>query len=72
MRRSNSPTSDTAWVEIASRLLEVQRKLDAWDRLYNEDLSQLRRGFSQVIAHERGAPNNSSEKGIPTWWRRVR
>jgi hypothetical protein len=72
IRRSNTPTSDTAWAEIASRLLEFQQKLDAWDCLYNQELSELRKGFSQLRAHERGAPNNSSEKGISTWWLHVR
>jgi hypothetical protein len=72
IRRSNTPTSDTAWAAIASRLLEFQQKLGAWDCLYNKELSELHKGFSQLRAHERGAPNNSSEKGIPTWWRRVR
>ena len=65
-------TSDTAWAEIASRLLEFQQKLDAWDRLYNEQLSELRKESSQLTAHERGAPNNSSEKRTRTWWLRVR
>jgi hypothetical protein len=45
------PTSDPAWAETASRLLEFQQKLDAWDRLYNEELSALRKEFSQLTAH---------------------
>ena len=44
------PTTDTAWAETASRLLEFQQKLDAWDRLYNEELSELRKEFSQLTA----------------------
>ena len=36
------PTTDMAWAETASRLLELQQKLDAWDRLYNEVLRELR------------------------------
>jgi hypothetical protein len=52
------PTSDTAWAEIASRLLEFQQKLDAWDCLYNEELSKLRKACSQLTAHDRGARNN--------------
>jgi hypothetical protein len=44
-------TTDTAWAETASRLLEFQQKLDAWDRLYNEELSELRTEFSQLRAH---------------------
>ena len=72
IRRSNTPASDTAWAASASRLLEVHQKLDAWDYLYNQELSELRKETSQLTAHERGAPNNSSEKGTPTWWRRVR
>ena len=67
-----SPTSDTAWTEIAFRLLEFQQTSDAWDRLYNEELSELRKGFSQLTAHGRGALNDSSKNGISTWWLRVR
>jgi hypothetical protein len=63
IRRSNAPTSDTAWAEIASRLLEFQQELEAWDRLYNEELCELRKEFSQLTAHERGALNESSGKG---------
>jgi hypothetical protein len=71
VRRSNTPTSDTAWAEIASCLLELQQKLDTWDRLYNEELSELRKEFSQLTAHERDALNESSGKGISTWLFRV-
>jgi hypothetical protein len=46
------PTTDMAWAETASRLLELQQKLDAWDRLYNEELSELRKEFSQLTAHD--------------------
>ena len=45
------PTTDTAWAETASRLLELQQKLDAWDRLYNEELRELRKELSQLTAH---------------------
>ena len=44
-------TTDMVWAETASRLLELQQKLDAWDRLYNEELSELRKEFSQLTAH---------------------
>ena len=45
------PTTDMAGAETASRLLELQQKLDAWDRLYNEELSELRKEISQLTAH---------------------
>jgi CO dehydrogenase/acetyl-CoA synthase gamma subunit (corrinoid Fe-S protein) len=45
------PTTDTAWAETASRLLELQQKLDACDRLYNEELRDLRKELSQLITH---------------------
>jgi hypothetical protein len=45
------PTTYTVWAETASRLLELQQKLDAWDRLYNEELSELRKELSRLIAH---------------------
>ena len=44
-------TTDAAWAETASRLLELQQKLDAWDRLYNEELRELRKELSQLTAH---------------------
>jgi hypothetical protein len=37
------PTSDTAWAESASHLPAFQQTLDAWDRLYNEELSERRK-----------------------------
>jgi hypothetical protein len=45
------PTTDMAWAETASRLLELQQKLDAWDRLYNEELSALRKELSHLTAN---------------------
>ena len=44
-------TTDTAWAETASRLLELQQKLDAWDRLYNEERRELRNELSRLTAH---------------------
>jgi hypothetical protein len=44
------PTPCTAWAETASRLLEFQQKLDAWDRRYNEELRELRKELSQLTA----------------------
>jgi hypothetical protein len=43
--------TDTVWAEIASRLLELQQKLDAWDRLYKEEWSELRKELSRLTAH---------------------
>lgn len=36
--------------DIAIRLLEFQQRLDAWDRLYNEEIVGMRRELSQVKA----------------------
>src|SRR3954462_2184224 len=43
-------TTDAAWAETASHLLELQQKLDAWDRLYNEELRELRKVLSRLTA----------------------
>ena len=34
-----------------SRLLELQQKLDAWDRLYNEEVNELRKELSLLTAN---------------------
>ena len=44
-------TTDTAWAETVSRLLELQHKLDARDRLFNEERSELRNELSRLTAH---------------------
>ena len=44
-------TTDAAWAETASRLLELQQKLDAWDRLYNEEVNELRKELSLLTAN---------------------
>ena len=43
-------TTDAAWAETASRLLELQQKLDAWDRLYNEEVKGFRKELSRLTA----------------------
>ena len=50
---------DTAWAETASRLLELQQKLDAWDHLYiyNEKLSALQKVQN---AHHPSTSNTSA------------
>ena len=45
------PTTDMKGAETASRLLELQQMSEAWDRLCNEELSELRKEFSQLTAH---------------------
>ena len=42
---------DAVWAETASCLLELQQKLDAWDRLDEEERSELRTDLSRVTAH---------------------
>jgi hypothetical protein len=46
-----SAAANAAWAETAARLLELQQKLDAWDRLYNEELSEIRKELSRLTAH---------------------
>jgi|GEM_PF-6403384 hypothetical protein len=40
----------TASDDMAFRLLELQQKLEAWDRLYNEEIVGLRKELSQLKA----------------------
>jgi len=37
-------------IGIAIRLLQLQQRLDAWDRLYNEEIVGLRKELSQLKA----------------------
>lgn len=37
-------------VDFALCLLQVQQRLDMWDRLYNEEIGALRRELSQLVA----------------------
>jgi hypothetical protein len=59
------PTTYTAWAETASRLLELQQKLDAWDRLYNEELSELRKELARLTAHYMRAYQAKRPPGQP-------
>ena len=43
-------TMDTTVDDTAFRLLELQQKLDAWDRLYNEEVRGLRKELSLLTA----------------------
>lgn len=36
--------------DIAFRLLQMQQKLEAWDRLYNEEIGSLRRDLAEMKA----------------------
>ena len=51
MSEPSAPTTDTAWAETASRLLELQQQLDAWNRLCNGEVSALQKDLAQLIAH---------------------
>jgi hypothetical protein len=42
--------TDTTVDDTAFRLLELQQKLDAWDRLYNEEVRGLRKELSLLTA----------------------
>ena len=44
-------TMDAVWAETASCLLELQQKLDTWDRLDEEERSELRTFLSRVTAN---------------------
>ena len=43
-------TADTRADDTAFRLLELQQKLDAWDRRYNEEVRGLRKDLAQLSA----------------------
>ena len=43
-------TTDTTLDDTALRLLELQQKLEAWDRLYNEEVRGLRKELSLLMA----------------------
>ena len=43
-------TTDTTLEDTALRLLELQQKLDAWDRLYNEEVREFRKELSLLTA----------------------
>jgi hypothetical protein len=43
-------TTDTTLDDTAFRLLELQQKLEAWDRLYNEEVRGLRKELSLLMA----------------------
>src|SRR5919202_2901071 len=66
-------TMDAVWAETASCLLELQQKLDAWDRLDEEERRELRTDLSRVTAHymreyqAKGPPGQLSQQ-----WRRGR
>ena len=45
-----SRTTDTPCTDIAFRLLELQQKLDAWDRLFNVEVAELRKDLSHLTA----------------------
>jgi hypothetical protein len=44
-------TTDTTLDDTAFRLLELQQKLDAWERLYNEEVRGLRNELSLLTAN---------------------
>jgi hypothetical protein len=41
------PVAETNW---AFRLLQFQHRLDAWDRLYNEEIGALRKELERLTA----------------------
>src|ERR687886_797829 len=43
-------TMDAVWAQTASCLLELQQKLDAWDRLDEEERRELRTDLTRVTA----------------------
>jgi hypothetical protein len=48
--RSGDAPKGSAPVEIAVRLLELQQRMAAFDRLYNEEISKLTEQLSELIA----------------------
>jgi hypothetical protein len=52
--KAKTETSDddtTATSSIAFRLLEMQQRLEAWDRLYNQEVVTLQRELAQLKAN---------------------
>jgi hypothetical protein len=50
--KTETSDDDTAVTSsIAFRLLEMQQRLEAWDRLYNEEIVTLQRELAQLKAN---------------------
>jgi hypothetical protein len=50
--KTETSDDDTAVMSsIAFRLLEMQQRLEAWDRLYNEEIVTLQRELAQLKAN---------------------
>lgn len=50
MKAEKSADDTTAASSIAFRLLEMQQRLEAWDRLYNQEVGTLQRELAQLKA----------------------
>jgi hypothetical protein len=46
-----SADDTTVTSSIAFRLLEMQQRLEAWDRLYNQEVTTLQRELAQLKAN---------------------
>ena len=51
VKPDKSADDTTAASGIAFRLLEMQQRLEAWDRLYNQEIGTLQRELAQLKAN---------------------
>jgi hypothetical protein len=69
-KRSNMELSTASSTDVAVRLLYVQQRIEALERLYNEEVSDLRRDVSEmklaVVREAQSQGRLSSETRAPT------
>jgi hypothetical protein len=58
--------------DIAFRLLQLQQRLDAWDRLYNEEIIGLRQDLAQLKADYLRQRQAQEQQAKPRRPRRIR
>jgi Skp family chaperone for outer membrane proteins len=50
VKAGQSANDNAAALSVAVRLLEMQQQLEAWDRLYNQEIGTLQKELSQLKA----------------------
>jgi hypothetical protein len=50
VKSDQSADDNAAALSVAVRLLEMQQRLEAWDRLYNQEVGTLQKELAQVRA----------------------
>lgn len=59
--------------DMAFRLLQIQQRLDAWDRLYNEEISELHRAIAEMkLDYVRQFEARRPAIKSPRWWTATR